>query len=107
MTSFNDREQGYENKFAHDEDLAFRIKARSHKLLGLWAAGKLGKSGAQAEAYARDLVMADFDHTGGGDIVARLMKDFAAANIKVTEKDIRIQMQECHAEAQKQLAGEA
>lgn len=103
MTTFDHREKNFENKFAHDGEIAFRVKARGHKLLGLWAAGKLGKSGPQAEEYAKALVLADFEHTGGGDIIARLLTDFAGGGIRLSEKELRVQLHHCTEEARAQI----
>ena len=79
MTTFNDREKSFEKKFQHDQELQFKVNARKNKLLGLWAAGLLGKTGADAEAYAKDVVMADFEKPGDSDFIHKLMKDLAAA----------------------------
>ena len=69
MTTFNDREKGFENKFAHDEEMQFKASARRNKLLGLWAASLLGKTGAEADAYAMEVVRADFVEVGHEDVV--------------------------------------
>jgi len=90
-TSFDKREEGFEKKFAHDEELRFKAMARRNKLLGLWAAGLLGKSGAEAEAYAKEVVLADFEEAGDNDVVRKVTKDLAG---KATEQQIRAQMSE-------------
>ena len=77
MTTFDDRETAYENKFAHDGELAFRAEARCNRLLGLWAAELLGKTGESAEAFARDVVKADFEEAGHEDVVRKLAADLA------------------------------
>lgn len=77
MTSFDDRERGFENKFAHDADLRFRAEARRNRLVGLWAAGLLGKAGADAEAYAATVVKADFQEAGDADVLRKLTADLA------------------------------
>ena len=77
-TTFDKREEGFEKKFAHDEELRFKAMARRNKMLGLWAAGMLGKSGADAEAYAKEVVMADFEEAGDDDVVRKVLKDLAA-----------------------------
>lgn len=105
MTTFNDREKGFEGKFAHDEELAFKTNARCNKLLGLWAAEKLGRKGAEAEAYAREVVTADFESAGDSDVVAKLLKDFKALGVTVTEMEIRKEMGRLLPIAQKQIAG--
>jgi hypothetical protein len=76
MSTFDDREKGFERKYAHDEELAFKTNARRNKLLGLWAAKKLGKSDEIAEQYAKDVVMADFESSGDNDVIEKLLKDF-------------------------------
>jgi len=100
-TSFDKREEGFEKKFAHDEELRFKAYARRNKLLGLWAAGVLGKSGAEAEAYAKEVVMADFEEPGDEDVVRKLTKDLAGKG--VTDQQIRAQMSELLAQAVEQI----
>ena len=78
MTTFNDRENAFESKFAHDSEMQFRAEARRNKLLGLWAAELLGKSGADADAYAMEVVMADMAEAGSEDVVAKVVKDLGA-----------------------------
>jgi hypothetical protein len=101
MTTFDKREEGFEKKFAHDEELQFKAMARRNKLLGLWAAGLLGKSGADAEAYAKEVVMADFEEAGDADVLHKVAKDLADEGI--TEQQIRAQMNELLATAVKQI----
>ncbi len=90
MTTFDKREDGFEKKFAHDEELQFKAMARRNKLLGLWAAGILGKSGPDADAYAKEVVMADFEEAGDDDVLHKVAKDLADKG--VTEQQIRAQM---------------
>ena len=78
MTTFDKREEGFEKQFAHDEELKFKAIARRNKLLGLWAAEKLGLKGAEAEAYAKAVVMADFEEAADHDVFGKLRKDFDA-----------------------------
>jgi hypothetical protein len=99
MTTFNDREKGFENKFAHDEELRFKASARRNKLLGLWAAEKLGKVGADADAYAKTVVLADFEEVGDDDVLRKVKSDFEAANIDQSEHQIRFAMDELMARA--------
>ena len=106
MPSFNDREKAFENKFEHDMELQFKARARKNKMLGLWAAGLMGKSGADAEHYARDIVMADFEKPGGHDVVHTLMKDLAAAGKPTEEHTIRRQGERLLVEAIKQVMTE-
>ena len=96
-TTFDKREEGFENKFAHDEELKFKAIARRDKMLGMWAAEKLGLSGAQAEAYAKEVVMAEFqaDH----DIFKKVRGDFDAKNVAVSDQEIRRVMDELMAQA--------
>jgi hypothetical protein len=100
-TTFDKREEGFEKKFAHDEELRFKAMARRNKLLGLWAAGILGKSGAEAEAYAKEVVLADFEEAGDNDVVRKVVKDLADKG--VTEQQIRAQMNELLAQAIEQI----
>ncbi|MFD1342520.1 DUF1476 domain-containing protein [Litorisediminicola beolgyonensis] len=103
MSTFDDRERGYENKFAHDAETTFRAEARRNKLVGLWAAELLGKSGAEADAYAAEVVKSDFEEAGHEDVVRKLAGDLGD---KATDAEIRAKMAECLIEAQKQLASE-
>src|ERR1700692_2394818 len=89
MTTFDKREEGFEKKFAHDEDLRFRATARRNKLLGLWAAGKLGLAGPEAEAYAKAFVVADLESTGDHDVFGRIRKDFDAKGVTQSDHQIR------------------
>ncbi len=107
MTTFDEREKAFEHKFTHDQELQFKARARKNKLLGLWAAGLMGKTGADAENYARDIVMADFEKPGDHDVVHTLMHDLAAAGKPVEEHTIRRQGERMLAEAMKQLMTEA
>lgn len=94
MTTFDQRKDAFENKFAHDEELRFKATARRNKLLGLWAAEKLGKSGADADAYAKSVVVADFEEAGDEDVVRKVKTDFAAGNVAVDDAEIRRVMTE-------------
>ena len=100
-TTFDKREEGFEKQFAHDEELRFKAMARRNKLLGLWAAGVLGKSGADAEAYAKEVVLADFEEAGDGDVLRKVTKDLQAKG--VTEQQIRAQMTELLTQAVEQI----
>jgi len=106
MTTFDDREKSFEKKFQHDQELQFKVNARKNKLLGLWAAGELGKSGADAEAYAKEVVMADFEKPGDSDIVHKLMKDFAAAGKPLEDHTIRKQAERLLPVAKQQVMSE-
>jgi hypothetical protein len=101
MTTFDKREEGFEKKFAHDEELKFKAYARRNKLLGLWAAAQLGKTGADAEAYAKEVVLADFEEAGDGDVLRKVTKDLEAKGI--SEQQVRAQMSELLAQAVAQI----
>jgi len=89
MTTFDKREEGFEKKFAHDEELRFKASARRNKMLGLWAAEKMGISGDAANSYAKDVIMADFEEAGDNDVLHKVQKDLAAKGIASSEQDIR------------------
>ncbi len=94
MSGFDKREEGFEKKFAHDEELRFKANARRAKLLGAWAAEKLGKIGADAEAYAKSMVVADFEEAGDDDIFRKVRKDFDSAKVEQSDHQIRRTMDE-------------
>jgi hypothetical protein len=89
MTTFDKREEGFEKKFAHDEELKFKANARRNKLLGMWAAEKLGMTGPAAEAYAKEVVTADFEEPGDDDVFRKIRKDFDAKKVAQTDPQIR------------------
>src|SRR4028118_616961 len=89
MTTFNDRKDAFESKFAHDEELRFKAMARRNKLFGLWAAAQLGQSGGEAEAYAKSVVMADFQEAGDEDVLRKVSKDLEAAGKSTPDGDLR------------------
>lgn len=99
MSSFDKRQEGFEKKFAHDEELKFKAEARRNKLLGLWAAEKMGKSGDAAESYAKEVVMADFEEAGDEDVFRKIRKDFDAAGVDQSDHQIRRTMDELMAKA--------
>ena len=103
MTSMNDREEGFERKFAHDEELRFKALARRNKLLGLWAAEKLGKTGPDAEAYAKEIVRSDLEEAGEEDVFRRIRKDFDASGVAQSDQQIRESMSGLLAEAVRQV----
>jgi hypothetical protein len=92
MTTFDKREEGFEKQFAHDEELKFKATSRRNKLLGLWAAEKLGRKGPDAESYAKEVVMADFEEAGDDDVFRKIRKDLDAASVAVTDQEIRTTM---------------
>ncbi|MYG52987.1 MAG: DUF1476 domain-containing protein [Rhodospirillaceae bacterium] len=107
MATFDDREKAFEKKFEHDEQLRFRAEMRRNKLLGLWAAGLMGMSGAEAEAYAKQVVEADLEEPGPEDVIRKVRADFDANGIEKSDHQIRRQLDECMAEAREQVMSEA
>ncbi len=106
MATFDDRDQAFENKFAHDKELLFKATARRNKLLGLWAAEKLNKSGDAAQAYAKEVVLADFDEPGDDDVLRKVSADFAAAGISMTAQELRYEMDRLLVLAKQQILSE-
>jgi hypothetical protein len=102
MTTFDDRKDAYENKYAHDQEAEFKILARRNKLLGLWAAEKLHLKPEEQEAYAKEVVAADFEEPGDGDVVRKVKKDFENAGIQIEERDIQEQLHRLHGVAREQ-----
>jgi hypothetical protein len=103
MTTFDKREEGFEKKFAHDEELKFKAGARRNKLLGQWAAEKLGLTGAEVDAYAKEVIAADFEEAGDEDVFRKLRKDFDAKGVKESDHQIRRTMQELMEKAVAQI----
>ncbi|MGF1639559.1 MAG: DUF1476 domain-containing protein [Rhodospirillales bacterium] len=99
-------ERGHEAKYKLDEEMRFRAQCRRDKLLGLWAAGLMGMTGPEAEAYAKRLVRLDLDEPGSGNVVRRVGTDFAAAGVRLSEKDILDALKRYHATALDQLSGD-
>ena len=106
MTTFDTRKRDAERKFEHDRELRFKAMARRNKLLGLWAAEKLGIGGEAAQAYAREVVMADFDRPGDDDVLEKVQKDFEAAGVAIDARAIRAEMDRLWPEAQSQIMAE-
>ena len=102
MTTFDKREEGFEQQFAHDEAMRFKATARRNRLLGLWAAEKLGLAGADAEAYAKDLVLEEFAE-GGHDVFQKVRRDFDAKGVIQSDHQIRRTMDELMAQAIKHV----
>jgi hypothetical protein len=94
MSSFDKREEGFEKKFALDEEQKFKAEARRNRLLGLWAAEKLGISGDAATAYAKEVVAADFEEAGDSDVLRKVMGDITAKGLTLTEQQLRVKMDE-------------
>jgi hypothetical protein len=103
MTGFDKRREGFESKFAHDQELRFKATARRNKLLGLWAAEKLGLSAEQADAYAKEVVKADFEEAGDDDVFRKVRKDFDAKGVQVSDHQIRREMEDLMAKAVEQI----
>ena len=103
MSNFDKREEGFEKKYALDEEQKFKAEARRNKLLGLWVADKLGMSGDEASAYAREVVAADFEEAGDGDVVRKVMGDLSAKGIAMSEPELRAKMDELTALAVMQV----
>ena len=103
MTDLSDREKGFERKFAFDEETRFKANARRNKLFGLWAAEKLGKSGADADAYAKEVVMSDVEEAGDHDVFRKVRADFDAAGVAQSDHQIRRTMDELMATAVEQI----
>ncbi|PQA87448.1 DUF1476 domain-containing protein [Hyphococcus luteus] len=103
MTTFDDREDKFEKKFAHDAELRFKAEARRNKLLGLWAADLMGKTGADAESYVKEVIKADFEEAGDDDVFRKIRADFDAAGVDQSDHQIRRQMTDFLAEAVQQL----
>ncbi|HEY5126545.1 MAG TPA: DUF1476 domain-containing protein [Bradyrhizobium sp.] len=103
MTTFDKREEGFEKKFALDEEQKFKAEARRNRLLGMWAAAKLGLSGEAATAYAREVVAAEFGEGGDADVVRKVIGDLSAKGVAITETEVRTQMNELMALAAAQV----
>jgi len=107
MSSFDKREEAFEKKFAHDEELRFKAEARRNKLLGLWAAEKLGLSGDDAEAYAKEVVRSDFEEPGDEDVFRKIRSDFDAKSVEQSDHQIRRTMDELMTTAVEQIKSQA
>jgi len=103
MTTFDDRERAFESKFAHDEELRFRVIARRNRLLGAWAARLMGLSDAEADAYAKDVIRADFEEAGEEDVIRKLLGDLTAAGIDTDDAKIREALAHKEVEARRQI----
>ena len=104
MTSMMDRQEGFERKCALDEEQRFRAVSRRNRLFGAWAAGKLGKEGADLDAYVKDVIKADFEEAGDEDVIRKVGNDFANAKVAVSEAEIRAAMEDAMATAVEQIA---
>jgi len=106
MTTFDERETAFENKFKHDKELEFKVTSRRNKLLGLWAAKLLGIDGVEAETYAKSVVASDFEKPGDNDVMQKVLGDFKAKNVEMSEHRLRKHMDELLATAKQQIMTE-
>jgi len=106
MATFDDREKGFEQKYKHDKELEFKINARRNKLLGLWAAQELGIPAGEQEAYAKSVVMADFEKPGDDDVVQKILADFKQKGVALSEHQLRKQMTALRDAARQQVMSE-
>ncbi|MEB3415734.1 DUF1476 domain-containing protein [Alteriqipengyuania sp. WL0013] len=107
MTDFSDRRKGEEAKFAMDDEMAFRVAARRNRLLGEWAAGLMGLTEEETDAYKKAVVQADFEEAGDEDVIRKLLGDLTASDCDVSEADIRAKLEEKSVEARRQLMEES
>ena len=107
MSNFDNRQKGFEGKFVHDQELQFKASARRNKLLGLWAAGLMGKTGDEAAAYAKEVIKADFEEAGDDDVFRKVRADFDTAGVDQSDHQLRRQMDELMAIAITQLENDA
>ena len=103
MTTFDDRERGFENKFARDQEMAFRIIARRNRLVGAWAAGLMALTPEEADAYSKAVVQADFEEAGDEGVIRKLLGDLTSAGVDIDERRIRAALEEKMVEARRQL----
>jgi hypothetical protein len=103
MTTFDDREKAFENKFAHDEEMRFRIVARRNRLLGEWAARKMGLSQAETESYAKDVVRSDFEEAGEHDVIRKVLGDLTAAGVDIDEDKVAEALRNKEIDARRQI----
>jgi len=103
MTQFDDRERAFESKFAHDEEMKFRIIARRNRLLGQWAARRMGLTEAESESYAKDVVRSDFEEAGEHDVIRKVLGDLTAAGVDCEEDQVRDALRYKEIEARRQI----
>ncbi len=107
MTDFKDRERGEEAKYALDQDMLFRVQARRNRLLGEWAASRMGLSSAETDAYAKSVVQADFEEAGDEDVIRKLLGDLTSAGVETSDAELRAALEEKAIEARRALMGKA
>ncbi|RYD59828.1 MAG: DUF1476 domain-containing protein [Sphingomonadales bacterium] len=103
MTSFDDRERAFEAKYARDEDMAFRVTARRNRLVGQWAAARMGLTPEETDAYAKAVVQADFEEAGDEDVIRKVLGDLLAAGVEADDSEVRKAIQDQSVEARRQL----
>jgi hypothetical protein len=103
MTTFDNREATFENKFAHDEELQFKITARRNKIVGLWAAEAMKLTPEEADAYAKSVVQADFEESGDEDVIRKLLGDLTSAGVETDDAAVRSALENAHVEARRQF----
>ena len=103
MTTFDDRERAFESQYARDQEMQFKIVARRNRLLGHWAAKKMGLTEAEADAYARDVIRADFEEAGDEDVIRKLLGDLTSAGVEIEESAIRQALEHKTVEARRQF----
>ena len=103
MTQFDDRERAFETKFAHDEEMKFKITARRNRLLGEWAARQMGLNEAETDSYARDVVRADFEEAGDQDVIRKVVGDLTTAGVEVSDEAVSEALKHKEVEARRQI----
>jgi hypothetical protein len=103
MSTFNERENAFENKFARDEEMIFRVTARRNKLVGQWAAEKMGLTAEETDSYAKSVVQADFEEAGDEDVIRKLIGDLTAAGVTTSDDEVRQALSTKTVEARRQL----
>ena len=103
MTTFSERQKGFEKKFEHDQELAFKAKVRRNRLLGLWAAERMGLEGAAGVAYAKEVVAAEFDEGGDDGVIRKVVQDLAAKGVAIDNERVAFELKRCATEARKQI----
>ena len=103
MTTFDERERGFEAKYAHDQELEFKVSARRNRLLGLWAGALMGLGAKSVEDYAKAVVKSDFEQPGDDDVLRKVFEDLKGAGVSVNEGEVRLKMAELMAQAREQL----
>ena len=106
MTTFDRREKGFESKYKHDQEIEFKAQARRNKLLGQWAAAQMGMSGSDVDAYAREVIEADFEEPGDADVMRKVLADFQTRGVTCAEHTLRRKMDDLLVEAREQIKQE-